>query len=114
MSTEELLEAYKAALEFSDLNFYEDFNTHDWPASSIADVIYHTREKLGTHIDYDALRDEDWNNPVKRLGFALLVSKTAHPFSPLGIRKFERYCREVNDQVALDEIESVLLDLEEV
>ena len=114
MSTEKLLEAYKVALRFSDLNFYEDYNTHEWPASSIADLIDHTREKLGTHIDYDALRDEDWNNPVKRLGFALLISKTAHPFSPLGIKKFVCCCREVNDQVALDEIKSALLDLEEL
>lgn len=108
MDSEDLLKAYKEALRFSNLSTYEDYNKHHYPASSIMDVIFHSREKLGKYIDYDILQEEEWNTAEKRLGFALCISQSSHPFEDSGIKKFAKYCIEVNDEIALKEIEYVL------
>lgn len=91
---------------------YEDYNTHPWTASSIADLIEENREKLSAYIDYNVLQEEDWVDPTKRLGFALMIAETAHHFSSSGVEKFARYCRSVDDQVSLNKIKGVLLELE--
>lgn len=113
MSTESLLKAYKAALRFSDLGLYEDYSMHTWAASSVEDVIEHNRMKFGEYINYDMLQEEEWDTADKRLGFALLISQTCHPFTPSGIKKFANHCLAVNDEIALNEIKSVLSDLDE-
>jgi len=111
--SESELEAWKCALKFSNLTFYEDYNKAAFPASGILDLIDETRQRLGEKIDYESLKVEEWDTPEKRMGFALLISNGSSPFSDSGIKEFARYCCEVKDQKAFDCMIWVVKDMQD-
>jgi len=76
-------------------------------------LVHEIRRKLGDEIDYESLKENEWDTPEKRMGFALLISNDSSPFSNSGIKKFAEYCREMKDHRAHECISWILEDIQD-
>lgn len=111
--SESKVEALEHALKFSDIFYFEQHCKTTFPGSEIWDLVHKNRRILGDVIDYESLKEKEWDTPEKRMGFAILISNETSPFSDSGIKKFAEYCIEIGDREVYERISWILEDIQD-